>query len=51
MNSDKPLSNFEELTFPDGHKEYVQTIKSKVLDSSGNIVGILELVEILQIKR
>ena len=41
MNSDKPLSNFEELTFPDGHKEYVQTIKSKVLDSSGNIVGIL----------
>ena len=41
MNSDKPLSNFEELTFPDGHKEYVQTIKSKFLDSSGNIVGIL----------
>ena len=41
MNSDKPLSNFEELTFPDGHKEYVQTIKSKVLDSNGNMVGIL----------
>ena len=41
MNSDKPLSNFEDLTFPDGHKEYVQTIKSKVLDSNGNMVGIL----------
>ena len=41
MNSNKPLSNFEELTFADGHKEYLQTIKSKVLDSNGNLIGIL----------
>ena len=42
MNSNKPLSNFEELTFAnDGHKEYMQTIKSKVIDSNGNILGVL----------
>ena len=42
MNSKKPLSNFEELTFAsDGHKEYMQTIKSKVIDSNGNIIGVL----------
>ena len=38
MNSKKPLSNFEELTFAsDGHKEYLQTIKSKVIDSNGYV--------------
>ena len=42
MNSNKPLSNFEEVSFAnDGHKEYLQTIKSKVIDSKGNIIGIL----------
>ena len=42
MNSKKPLSNFEEIPFAnDGHKEYLQTIKSKVIDSNGNIIGIL----------
>ena len=42
MNSDKPLSNFEEVTFAsDGHKEYLQSIKSKVVDSNGNIIGVL----------
>lgn len=42
MNSNKPLSNFEELTFAnDGHKEYMQTIKSKVIDSNCNILGVL----------
>ena len=42
MNSNKPLSNFEELTFAkDGHKEFMQTIKSKVIDSNGNILGVL----------
>ncbi len=42
MNSNKPLSNFEELPFAsDGHKEYLQTIKSKVIDSNGNIIGVL----------
>ncbi|MCG3668142.1 PAS domain S-box protein [Aliarcobacter butzleri] len=42
MNSEKPLSNFEEIPFAnDGHKEYLQTIKSKVIDSDGNIIGIL----------
>ena len=42
MNSKKPLSNFEEIPFAnDGHKEYLQTIKSKVVDSNGNIIGVL----------
>ncbi len=42
MNSEKPLSNFEEITFSsDGHKEYIQTTKSKVIDSNGNIIGVL----------
>ncbi len=42
MNSNKPLSNFEEITFAsDGHKEYIQATKSKVIDSNGNIIGIL----------
>ncbi len=42
MDSDKPLSNFEEITFAnDGHKEYIQTTKSKVIDSNGNIIGVL----------
>ena len=42
MNSNKPLSNFEEIPFAnDGHKEYLQTIKSKVIDSNGNIIGVL----------
>ena len=43
MNSEKPLSNFEEITFANGHKEYLQTTKSKVIDSNGNIIGILGL--------
>ena len=35
MNSNRPLSNFEEIPFAnDGHKEYLQTIKSKVVDSN-----------------
>ena len=41
MNSNIPLSNFEELTFADGHKEYTQTIKSKIVDSKGEIIGVL----------
>ena len=42
MNSEKPLSNFEEIPFAnDGQKEYLQTIKSKVIDSNGNIIGVL----------
>ena len=42
MNSKKPLSNFEDITFAsDGHKEYLQSIKSKVIDSNGNILGVL----------
>ena len=41
MNSNIPFSNFEELTFADGHKEYTQTIKSKIVDSKGEIIGVL----------
>jgi len=42
MNSDIPLSNFEEVPFAsDGHKEYLLTTKSKIIDNDDNIIGIL----------
>ena len=42
MNSDKPISNFELVTFKnDGHKEYTKTAKTKVIDNNGNILGVL----------
>ena len=42
MNSNVPLSNFEELEFADdGHKEFVTTTKAKILDDKNNIFGIL----------
>ncbi len=42
INSDLPLTNYEELTFAnDGHKEYVKTTKTKVLDDNNNIIGVL----------
>jgi|GEM_PF-1087318 len=52
MQTDKPLSNFEELTFAsDGHKESVQTTKIKILDLEGNIYGVLGIArDITQIK-
>ena len=40
--SDKPMSNFEELTFAsDNHKEYVHTTKSKIVKSNGEILGVV----------
>jgi PAS domain S-box-containing protein len=42
MQSDVPLSNYEDLTFAsDGHKEYTHTIKTKVILNDGTIFGIL----------
>jgi PAS domain S-box-containing protein len=42
MNADIPLTNFENLPFAsDGHIEYVQTTKTKVLDEYQNIIGVL----------
>lgn len=42
MNENKPTSNFEEISFAsDGHKEYLHTTKTKMVDSSGNIFGVL----------
>jgi PAS domain S-box-containing protein len=42
MDSDIPLSNFEEIVFAnDGHKEYLHTTKTRVIDSDGNVIGIL----------
>ena len=42
MNSSKPLSNYEEITFAcDNHKEFLHTTKTKVIDNNGNILGIL----------
>jgi PAS domain S-box-containing protein len=42
MNSPAPLSNFEEIPFAiDGHIEYVQTTKTKVIDKNNHVIGIL----------
>ena len=42
MNSDKPITNLERLTFKiDGHTEYTKTTKTKVIDNDGNVIGIL----------
>jgi PAS domain S-box-containing protein len=41
-NSNKPMSNFEELTFAsDNHKEYIHTTKSKIVKSNGEILGVV----------
>jgi two-component system, sensor histidine kinase and response regulator len=38
----KPSTNDEELTFADdGHRELVETIKTPMFDSSGNLIGVL----------
>ena len=42
MDAGKPLLNEEEVTFADdGHKEYLETVKSPVFDSSGELIGVL----------
>jgi len=42
MNSETPLENFEEIPFAsDGHKEFLQTIKTCAKDKNGHIIGIL----------
>ena len=42
MQSDVPLSNYEELTFSnDGHTEYSHTIKTKMILNDGSIYGVL----------
>jgi len=44
MESNVPVSNFENLTFrSDGHEEYLQTTKTKVLNDDGKTIGILGL--------
>ncbi len=38
----KPCINEEEVTFAnDGHKEHLETIKTSVIDSEGNLIGVL----------
>jgi len=41
MVSNVQLINYEEITFADGHKEYLQTSKIAVRDANGEIVGVL----------
>ena len=42
MKASHPVENFEEVTFAsDGHKEYLQTIKTAVKDSTSHIIGVL----------
>ena len=53
MQSNIPLSNYEELTFSnDGHTEYSYTIKTKVVLNDGSIYGILGISrDISEIKK
>ena len=37
----KPSVNEEELTFADGHKEIMETVKTPMYESDGNFIGIL----------
>lgn len=42
MQANTPISNFEHVTYAsDGHEEYLHTTKTKILDNTGNIYGIL----------
>ena len=42
MAAGKPMMNEEELIFAgDGHREIMETIKTPMLDSSGNVIGVL----------
>jgi len=42
MQSNKPQSNFEEITFAsDGHKEYLHVTKTKIVDANANTYGVL----------
>jgi PAS domain S-box-containing protein len=41
MASSVPLLNYEEISFPDGHREWLQTIKTAVRDASGGLIGVL----------
>lgn len=52
MNSNGPLINDEEVTFAsDGHIEYLNTTKIKILDKKNNIIGVLGIARnISQIK-
>ena len=53
MQSDVPLSNYEELTFAsDGHIEYSHTVKLKISLSDGSIYGVLGISrDISEIKK
>ncbi|WP_461629634.1 PAS domain-containing sensor histidine kinase [Labilibaculum euxinus] len=39
--SNKPSINEEELTFADGHKEIIETIKTPIYESDGTFMGVL----------
>jgi len=37
----KPTINEEEVTFPDGHKEIIETIKTPIYENNGALIGVL----------
>ncbi|TQD25655.1 PAS domain S-box protein [Methanolobus vulcani] len=42
LEAEKPSMNEEEITYADdGHKEYLETIKSPMYDSGGQLIGVL----------
>lgn len=51
IKSSTPISNFETLPFKDGHLEYVQTTKTKVVLSDGTIYGILGIARDITLQK
>ncbi|MEA5006612.1 MAG: PAS domain S-box protein [Rikenellaceae bacterium] len=41
ISAGKPTMNVEELTFADGHKEIVETIKTPIYENDGAFIGVL----------
>lgn len=41
MAADKPSVNEEELTFADGHRELLETIKTPMIGNDGQLIGVL----------
>jgi PAS domain S-box-containing protein len=52
LQSGKPVMNEEEITFAnDGHKEYIETIRTPLLDKNNQIIGILGIGRDITIRK
>ncbi|MFN4149947.1 MAG: PAS domain S-box protein, partial [Candidatus Sericytochromatia bacterium] len=41
LDEKKSITSLENVVYPDGHKEILQSIKSPMYDSSGNLIGLI----------